>query len=102
MPAENEFGTYLEPNLAGVGFFAFNRGPVTQLGARFMAWKRWVALFRQTALPITGKNLTDAWMLRAVALAHESPVTATVRRFNGRKAATLHRRNPHDGIVFVG
>ena len=40
-----------------------------------MAWKMWLALFRQTALPIIGENLTDAWMLRAVPLAHEFPVT---------------------------
>jgi len=38
-------------------------------------FREWLALFRQTALPIIGKELTDAWMLRAVQVAHEFPVT---------------------------
>ena len=38
-------------------------------------FREWLALFRQTALPIIGAKLTDAWMLRAVPLADEFPVT---------------------------
>ena len=38
-------------------------------------FREWLALFRQTALPIIGAELTGAWMLRAVPLAHEFPVT---------------------------
>lgn len=94
--------TCLDPDLAGVGFFPSIVGLWRSWERDSMAWKRWLALFRHTALPIIGENLTDAWMLRAVPLAHEFPVTREVRRFNGRKAATLHRRNPDDGIVFVG
>jgi truncated hemoglobin YjbI len=38
-------------------------------------FREWLALFRQTAPPIIGAELTDAWMLRAVPLAYEFPVT---------------------------
>ena len=38
-------------------------------------FREWLALFRQTALPIIGEKLTDGWMLRALPLAHEFPVT---------------------------
>jgi hypothetical protein len=53
-----------------------------------------LALFRHTALPIIGAKLTDAWMLRAVLLAHEFPVTGDGDEVNARRAATQHRRNP--------
>ena len=49
---------------------------------------------------IIGEKLTDAWMLRAVPLAQEFPVTGDGETV--RKAATLHRRNPDEWIVFVG
>ena len=38
-------------------------------------FREWLALFRQTALPVIGAELTGAWILRAVPLAHEFPVT---------------------------
>ena len=38
-------------------------------------FREWLALFHQTAVPIIGTNLTDAWTLRAVPLAHEFPLT---------------------------
>jgi truncated hemoglobin YjbI len=63
-------------------------------------FREWLALFRETAHPIIGEKLTDAWMLRAVPLAHEFPVTGDGEAV--RKAATLHRRNPDDWIVFAG
>jgi truncated hemoglobin YjbI len=41
-------------------------------------FREWLAMFRQTALPIIGAELTGAWMLRAVPLAHEFPVSGDV------------------------
>ena len=41
-------------------------------------FREWLALFRQTALPIIGTELADAWLLRAVRLHHEFPVTGDV------------------------
>ena len=38
-------------------------------------FREWLALFRQTALPIIGQALTDAWMRRAVQVVHEFAVT---------------------------
>lgn len=38
-------------------------------------FREWLALFRQTALPIIGEKLTDGWMLRALPLAPEFPLT---------------------------
>ncbi len=57
-------------------------------------FREWFALFRQTALPIIGAELTGAWMLRAVPLDHEFPVTGDDDAVHGRRAAPLHRRNP--------
>ena len=49
-----------------------------QMGISRSLFREWLALFRQTALPIIGRELTDAWMLRAVRLPHELPVTGDV------------------------
>jgi truncated hemoglobin YjbI len=41
-----------------------------QTGVGVSAFRDWLALFRQTALPIIGPELTGAWMLRAAQLSH--------------------------------
>ena len=49
-----------------------------RMGISPSLFREWLALFRQTALPIIGTELTDAWMLRAVRLHQEFPVTGDV------------------------
>jgi truncated hemoglobin YjbI len=39
-------------------------------------FREWFGLFRQTALPIIGAELTGAWMLRAARLSHKFEVVA--------------------------
>jgi hypothetical protein len=46
-----------------------------RMGISPSLFRKWLAPFRQTAFPIIGKELTDAWMLRAVRETHEFPVT---------------------------
>lgn len=56
------------------------------MGIRSTLFKEWLAEFRKTAVPIIGAELADAWMLRAMHLAHEFPGTGdgnTVRRAQG-------------------
>jgi truncated hemoglobin YjbI len=36
-----------------------------RMGISRSLFREWLALFRQTALPVIGSELTDAWMLRA-------------------------------------
>jgi truncated hemoglobin YjbI len=46
-----------------------------RIGTSPSLFREWLALFRQTALPIIGKELTDAWMLRAVHVVQEFAMT---------------------------
>jgi len=46
-----------------------------RMGISSSLLRKWLALFRQSALPIIGAELTDAWKRRAVTLTEESPVT---------------------------
>jgi truncated hemoglobin YjbI len=46
-----------------------------RLGTSHDLFREWLALFRQTALPIIGRALTDAWMLRAMQVVHEFAMT---------------------------
>jgi hypothetical protein len=60
-------------------------------------FREWLALFRQTALPIIGAELTGAWMLRALPLAYEFPVTGdgdAVQCAQGRYAASAKSKMP--------
>ena len=46
-----------------------------RMGISPSLFREWLALFRQSAPPIIGKELTDAWMRRALQVADEFPVT---------------------------
>jgi hypothetical protein len=65
-------------------------------------FREWLALFLQTALPIIGAELTGAWILRAVPLAHEFPVTGDGDVVQWARAANCIGEIQDDWIVFVG
>ena len=46
-----------------------------RMGTSRSLLREWLAVFCQTARPIIGTELTDAWMTKAVQVTHEFPLT---------------------------